>query len=131
MAFWGYTTILMFLVLTAVSVRPMFCLRSISLDHSNGGLSSPQLVTIGGQLSYALTQEQINFILARMAVGGYLVDQVRIGLAARSESLPLGDLDQNGVIHFNLQSAFEIAAVPEPGTLLLLGSGMVALDCGG
>jgi hypothetical protein len=74
------------------------------------GLSSQQHLT-GAEFSYTLTQEQIDFITLRMS--GYSLEDVRIGLGAQANG-PDGPYSTRA----------EIAPVPEPGTLLLLASGL-------
>jgi hypothetical protein len=92
-----------------------------------GNLASPQVVPVdqfpliapsGPTFTYGLTAAQIAFIVARMTQLGFDVNDIRLGLSASAN--PFGE---------NVRSTFDLqgpAAVPEPGTLLLLGSGIAA-----
>jgi hypothetical protein len=81
-----------------------------------GGLPSMLPVALGAQLSFQLTQDQVDFIVAQMT--GFGVGDVRLGLGATAfgvTAIPgVGD---------QVQADF---AVPEPSSLLLLGSAAVA-----
>lgn len=90
------------------------------------GLSSPQNVPIGQNFVYTLTPAQISFIVGRMS--GFTVNQVRFGIAASAVGLVPPTSQTDVRLAFDLQGPVPVA-VPEPGTLLLLGSGMAAAVC--
>jgi hypothetical protein len=59
----------------------------------------------------------------------YGVDDVRIGLGAAAGGLPThltGDANPR-LVYESVATTVEIRPVPEPGTLLLLGAGIVTL----
>ena len=64
-------------------------------------------------MSLSLTQAQINFIVARIASGGFDVSDVSLGMGLAA--------DGNGG---PILTEFEIKPVPEPGTLTLLAAGL-------
>lgn len=86
-----------------------------------GNLGSPQVVPVGQTFVYNLTAAQIAFIVGRMS--GFTVDQVRFGLSASAEGISSDPFGQNVALQFDLQGP---VPVPEPGTVLLLGSGIAA-----
>ena len=93
-----------------------------------GNLSSPQVVPVSTLLNpqpftYTLTSAQIAFIVNRMTTLGFDVDEVRFGLSASAEGISSDPFGRNVGLSFDLQGP---AVVPEPGTLLLLGSGIGA-----
>jgi hypothetical protein len=85
------------------------------------GVSGPVNFPIDQPFTFSLTPEQIAFIVNRMS--GFDVGQVRFGIAAFAEGITSAGDPQDVGSAFDLQGPIQ---TPEPGTLLLLGSGMVA-----
>lgn len=89
------------------------------------GLPTQTYNTLGAPLDFQLTSDQIQFIVARM--GQYGVGDVRLGLGAIANGFT-GHADhpfEPVLAQFETQLVTQ--SVPEPGTLMLLGTGLLGL----
>ena len=80
-----------------------------------------QNVAFNSNPVYTLTPAQIAFIVSQMS--GYTVGQVRFGISTAGIGLYGANLQTDIGLEWDLQGP---VATPEPGTMLLLGSGIAA-----
>jgi hypothetical protein len=83
-----------------------------------------QLNPVGTPLDFTLTAAQIAFINSRLAASGYTADQIHIGLGAAF--LGISATGGPGAVTATFETV-SATSVPEPGTLLLLGTGVLGL----
>jgi hypothetical protein len=89
-----------------------------------GSTLAPMAVTLGGTLDFTLSQDQIAFIISRLAAFNLGVDDVRLGLGAGAQGKTAANTPEGVLTEFETDLRPTLTAVPEPMSLLLFGTGI-------